>query len=382
MTMRRALLLAAAALAVMGQSPGTMNLQGPSTAPGAPQITPGAVNTAVNSQLTSKVDVTNGALTNPTITGGGTFAGAFTNSGSLTLTGTNPSPLQISGTVGLSAGSLSSLLSSTNYTGSYGGAFTILAAHKFNINSYTSHTGSAGGFNDIYAGSTLSAGFTGNFTSVNAVISMSGTSSNAIGSGRFYTALAGQSSASVNDNGTMGVGNGAGALFGALLASRLNSGATFWLASTGMEVDVTTSSGASVAYKKGVSVVREAADAVQGSLEDAAYIIANQPGAATGWKVGLSFGSPVGVWPMDAAATLIGTQTTALGGPAYGAADGVDFTAITFTDAAFKSTGFSVSPTGALTAASYKVGSTAGVTCAPGSPTASFAVTNGIVVHC
>jgi hypothetical protein len=36
---------------------------------------------------------------------------------------------------------------------------------------------------------------------------------------------------------------------------------------------------------------------------------------------------------------------------------------------------------GALTAASYKVGSTAGVSCS-GAPTASYAVTNGIVTHC
>jgi fibronectin-binding autotransporter adhesin len=55
---------------------GTIDLIGPSTTPGAPQITRAdQLNTAINAVLVTKTDATNGFLTNPTITGG-TIVGA------------------------------------------------------------------------------------------------------------------------------------------------------------------------------------------------------------------------------------------------------------------------------------------------------------------
>jgi hypothetical protein len=49
---------------------------------------------------------------------------------------------------------------------------------------------------------------------------------------------------------------------------------------------------------------------------------------------------------MDPAGTMIGTEATTQGGPAYATAYGVDFSAITFSQAAFKSTGFVVDGSG------------------------------------
>jgi fibronectin-binding autotransporter adhesin len=84
------LLLAGPAFA---QAPGTLNLVGPSSTPGAPQITTVAqVNAAVNAALGLKADALNGVLTAPVIAGG-TIAGLA----SLGVTG----PATVGGTLGV-----------------------------------------------------------------------------------------------------------------------------------------------------------------------------------------------------------------------------------------------------------------------------------------
>jgi hypothetical protein len=80
--------------------------------------------------------------------------------------------------------------------------------------------------------------------------------------------------------------------------------------------------------------------------------------------LGVSFGSFDGYWPFSPTATLIGSQATT---PTYPsplpmtAAYGVDFTGISFSGAAFRSTGFSVDGAGNL--------STNGLTVSAGSVT-------------
>jgi hypothetical protein len=65
---------------------------------------------------------------------------------------------------------------------------------------------------------------------------------------------------------------------------------------------------------------------------------------------GMVFGSADGYWPIDAAGTLIGTQASVLPTPpARAAANGVDFSLVTFSGAAFKSTGFVVDGNGRVT---------------------------------
>lgn len=95
MAMASVLLLASPAWA---QSPGTVNLVGPSTSPGAPQVTPGMVNTAVNAALTAKADMVtmNAEITRATVAEagklsltGGTLTGpvGFTSAPNVTAAG-------------------------------------------------------------------------------------------------------------------------------------------------------------------------------------------------------------------------------------------------------------------------------------------------------
>lgn len=66
------------------QSPGTVNLVGPSTSPGAPQITPQAINDAVNAALARKLDF--GPINNTSIGSTTPGTGAFTTLTASTLT--------------------------------------------------------------------------------------------------------------------------------------------------------------------------------------------------------------------------------------------------------------------------------------------------------
>lgn len=84
------LLLSTPALA---QSPGTVNLYGPSTTPGAPQVTPSAIAAAVNLAFMGKVDAVNGALSNPAITNGSVVGAAIGSSLVTVGASTNPQSL-------------------------------------------------------------------------------------------------------------------------------------------------------------------------------------------------------------------------------------------------------------------------------------------------
>jgi hypothetical protein len=88
-----ALLLSLLALPALAQTPGSVNLFGPSTVPGAPQVTPAAVNAAVNAALALKSDVANPVFTGTVhgaafaFTGNGTVGGTLGVTGASTFTG-------------------------------------------------------------------------------------------------------------------------------------------------------------------------------------------------------------------------------------------------------------------------------------------------------
>jgi hypothetical protein len=154
-------------------------------------------------------------------------------------------------------------------------------------------------------------------------------------------------SAVANDGGTAGAGNGYGALFGGNVFTVLSNGATFWHSSIGFETDVETQTGASVEENVGMKVVLTNGHAVAGTLIDIGIAYSNQTAISPGWDIGMSFGDWDGFWPMKSTGTLIGTYNhTNGGGQAGTAANGVDFTKVTFSASAFKSTGFSVDPAG------------------------------------
>ncbi len=105
-----------------GQSAGSVNLTGPSTVPGAPQITPAAVNSAINTALTLKADATNGILTTPSI------IGALTAGANVNVTGANPYQVDGVTVLDLLANNSSAIKSPEVYNLPFGGAAYIPTA--------------------------------------------------------------------------------------------------------------------------------------------------------------------------------------------------------------------------------------------------------------
>lgn len=91
--MRRILALVLCLLGspALAQTAGSINLFGPSTVPGAPQIGPAAINTAVNAALGLKLDAANPVFT-------GTMSGPNATIGTLGVTGTTTLTGTVSGT--------------------------------------------------------------------------------------------------------------------------------------------------------------------------------------------------------------------------------------------------------------------------------------------
>ena len=182
------------------------------------------------------------------------------------------------------------------------------------------------------------------------------------GQGNPYSAIWGYAYAKGNVGGTPN--KPWGSLWGSLSSCALLSGATYWNGCTGEEVDVGVNKDASAAFIQGVKVVLTRHDVKSHPWD---YMIGMAKSATSAGTVqnGISFGSPDGYWPIDPTGTLINTNVSGLAGytyvdpitgnpapayppPARQAADGVDMSGVTFSDAAFKSKGFSVDPVGAV----------------------------------
>ena len=209
-----------------------------------------------------------------------------------------------------------------------------------------------GTFSVLAADGNVITGASGDRVGVTGAVSISGTPiDNSIYVAGYFTA-----SASVNANGTSGSPSGSLTALNPL--AQLSAGATYWKGISAAEFDINVFTGASVAYKQGIFIVQGGATTVHGTLEDSAIVLANNStgGTAVGWEIGLSFGSPQGWWAIDSTGTMIGTNTPLAGGPAYDAALGIDFSAVTFSTGFLKSVGFLVDGSGHTTAASVAIG--------------------------
>ena len=103
-----------------------------------------------------------------------------------------------------------------------------------------------------------------------------------------------------------------------------------------------------------------------------------------GLQTAIKIGRRGGFFPVSPIGTIIGGTGNSPGNydTAFQVANGIDWSLGTATGQWLNLGGvFTVSGAGVLSAASYKAGATAGVTCA-GTPSASFAATGGIVTHC
>ena len=241
-------------------------------------------------------------------------------------------------------------------------------------------TGSGpGGAVDLYVGHTITGGAKGGRTALEVLLNQ--TTATTLAQHDYYAALGATANVAYNVGGGAGTekGNVAGANFQAVA----NSGATHYVVLNSLELDIALASGASALYKDGLKVVQNASDALHGSIGDFGIGVANQAaGTAPGWNVGFAFGAPEGWWPITSTGTMIGTYSATIGGgPSMAAALGIDFSAVTFSTGAFKSTGFLVDGSGNLTAASFTAGISAGVSCT-GPPDEAFTTVNGIVTHC
>lgn len=228
--------------------------------------------------------------------------------------------------------------------------------HQIAVNSDTVDptTGSGPqGTHGLYVGHTVSAGARGGRTALTGFLNISGAiTANATGDGSFYTAAGALAQASASAGGTAGFGNGRGNLFGGNRIARLLNGATLWNSLIGDEITLSAATGSSLYYKNGFQIVLGNTDAVAGTggVDSGLMFVQQINGASPGWDDGISFGHALGWWPIKSTGTLIGTVASTSGlGPAYAAAYGIDFRAVTFSTAAFASNGFSVDGTGNTT---------------------------------
>lgn len=247
-------------------------------------------------------------------------------------------------------------------TGNAFGTVTSGSAYfrQFNINSDTVNASAAtgGGVNVNYFGHTISAGAVGGRTTHSVFMTQQGATTSTVG--QFYVAGACFGEAAYSAGGTAGLGNARGNLFATNHSARLKTGAgIYWNSLVGEEVDVSVQTGTSVNYKVGMKVVQWADDAVSGSISDYAFGVGMQAsGTAPGWNIGFAIGSPEGWWPIKSIGTIMGTYAATIGGgPTMAAAYGIDFTAVTFSTAAFASPSFQVDGSGKVRGAQFEVGS-------------------------
>ena len=306
--------------------------------------------------------VTNSTTTNATSTN---LYAATAIIPSLTSTNATTSKLALTGGLALSGNELyagtSSPSNSLMYmdgTALFGTASAapdeIISPFNLYISGDAVNTGATGNLIDFSVNAAASANHTGGREAIQGQLSIVGTPATPPGqagyiSGSFVTRD------SANLTGTSGAyGNYAGGVFAMGGNVYLTPGATDISLVNAQENDVTTPVGASAAEKHGLTIVEGSNDANRGVYDDLAIEFANQDGASVGWQYGISFGGYAHQWAFATDSTLIGAQIRQAGPASPSVAlNGVDFRNVTFTSGghAFASNGFSVDPSGDLTAA-------------------------------
>lgn len=288
----------------------------------------------------------------------GTVNGSPAEFTSATILGTVANPT-FSGTV------TPAMLFSMSVGGTVSGGQAFLNAWSVDNDTADATAADGGGMTSYYFGHSVTAGAKGGRTAVVGLLNQ--TAATDAASFIFYVAGSFECRMNASAGGTPG--DPRGNIFGSLLLARVMTGAGLYVqGATGQEIDVEARAGTGVLDKIGQKVVQLDTDVVRGSRADYAYGLNNQAnGTAPGWLVGFAFGGPEGWWPIASAGTLIGSYAAVIGGgPAMQAAYGIDWSAITFSTAFLKSTGFLVDGSGNTQAASYRQGS-AGPTWTSGS---------------
>lgn len=212
----------------------------------------------------------------------------------------------------------------------------IQAAYIFNTNSYNLNATSANGFQNAYFGINVDGKNTrGNVTALVGLVNVSQSTSNLHTDPFYYTALAGNCFASVNDGGTRA--QPSGNCFGGNVIVQIRRGATNWNSAVGFEDDIEVQSGASVLDVIGHQVVLTKNHAVAGTRANTAFAITRQPGASQGFTCAYCVGGPNGHWPMAANSNVIAALSSAMGGePAHIVKNVVNSTNMAVTDAVLR----------------------------------------------
>lgn len=208
-----------------------------------------------------------------------------------------------------------------------------LNAFRLYIGSDTIDASTPGTFSEMLVIDAPSAGHKGYRTAITGYVETVGSPGSS--SNNNYVGVLGQNRANVNLGGTTfssyNAGtNQSGSLFGMNANVFAQSGATFMVNVTGIEVDTSIPTGASAAEKHGVTIILSGADAVQGNFDDSALEFDSQD-AAGAWKYGISFGAYAHKWSFNTSSTLIVAQTRQVGPASSSVAlNGIDFTGVTF----------------------------------------------------
>ena len=247
--------------------------------------------------------------------------------------------------------------------------------YQFIVNSDSAALQAVGGSYSFVAGTTIVAGATGNRVGMFGNVLVSQTTGNVAANNAFYTGGYFTATADANDNGV--AGTPAGSIVALNTVTQLSSAATYWKSAGGAEIDINILSGASVDYKIGLLIAQGGNSAVAGSLEDTAITVTNNStgGTAVGWSLLYGVGSAQGWFPVSATGTIFGTKAPLAGGPAYACAYGIDLSAVTFSTAFLKSTGFVVTGSGAA----YSNLTTATVTASTGTTLTAAQVVGSVI---
>ncbi len=192
---------------------------------------------------------------------------------------------------------------------------------------------------------------------------------------KFYTPFFSQMYSTAGDGGSGG--SPYGSYYGFSSIMQAQSGSTYLQSVAGGEIDVAVQTGASTDLKVGLLLASVNNDAVKGTSYDGFLAFGADSTTTAKWTYGITFGWPKGPWAFDTSSTLIGSVASTTSRVAN---YGIDFSGVTFSTGAFKSTGFLVSPSGAATVASLaSTGAVSGTSGTFAGTLSSIGATAGLV---
>ncbi|CAL8981878.1 hypothetical protein RHODGE_RHODGE_03971 [Rhodoplanes serenus] len=165
---------------------------------------------------------------------------------------------------------------------------------------------------------------------------------------RFYVTHQPIMQVQAGDNGTLGAEKGY--FYAENPYLKILYGATHLAEGSISEYNTDVRAGASLLAKYGIKIVQVATDAVSGSVDDAAFVFGNQPGAV-GWNTAIQIGVYGGAPPLKSTGTVIRVRD------AMTIANGIDLSAAVITGNAWASPGAAINGSGAASFAGLALSS-------------------------